>query len=206
MGRSPSTTVRSRTTRRGERWRHQELCLQPWLCIHCDGDGQQQYDQGNSASLDGGGIYNASYEYHGGPAQATITLNNSTITGNSGRQRGRGVQSPGSSGPRFGNGRRQRSVGCVCVSGNSASSAGDELVSCGQWQATSTAPTTTCFGDSSQTNAQAFYGVAPRARPTSPLPATGCGTDGTGCYSGNALGRQRRPDTDPRPGHRLAAV
>ncbi len=92
---------------------------------------------GNSAGGDGGGIYNYS---------GTLTLNNSTISGNSAGAGG-GILTY------FGSVTFNRSL----VSGNSATNY-NEVDNVG---ATMAANNYNLFGDSSQTNAQAFSGFTP---------------------------------------------
>ncbi|MCO5183905.1 MAG: hypothetical protein M9965_08205, partial [Anaerolineae bacterium] len=121
---------------------------------------------GNTAIQKGGGIFNFAYDYSGHPTQALVTLNNSTITGNSAANGG-GVYTGRLSGT------ASTYLHRSLVSGNSAGT-GDELASAGGGNIY--LADYNLLGDSSHTNAEAFYYASPGA---SDITATSNGTNPT---------------------------
>ena len=93
---------------------------------------------GNSASSDGGGLYSG---------EGTVNINHSTISGNTASSDGGGVYNYDGS----------LTINSSIVSGNTATSDGNEVYNDG----TVNANDYNLFGDSSENNAQAFFGFAP---------------------------------------------
>jgi len=124
----------------------------------------------NNTNADGGGVQN-----DGG----TLTISNSTISGNSARDVGGGIDSGGtgttiivnstitnnSSGDYGGGIQNDSSITLrnSIISGNEAANAGNEIYYDNQFGVSFNADANNLFGDSSQTNAQAFENFTPQS-------------------------------------------
>lgn len=116
---------------------------------------------GNTSEGNGGGIYSDN---------GTVTLNNSTISGNTATGSGGGIYGVEENGPPFAE--NNIMLNNSIISGNTASDGNEIYLAAG----TVIADSFNIFGDSGESNTEAFYGFTPGS---SDFTATSDGTDST---------------------------